>query len=121
MTDATMNLKTLIEKTPDADLLREMIHVYRDHMNHDMMVVNTYKEILDLDPENIEAIDALAELYEKLSAGCTPFTFEIAPDWQASRNARVTVLGICSSSRRSVSSASSVSPRVSPRLFAWPE
>ena len=24
MTDATMNLKTLIEKTPDADLLREM-------------------------------------------------------------------------------------------------
>jgi putative transposase len=25
MTDATMNLKTLIEKTPDADLLREMI------------------------------------------------------------------------------------------------
>ena len=25
MTDDTMNLKTLIEKTPDADLLREMI------------------------------------------------------------------------------------------------
>ncbi len=25
MTDTTMNLKTLIEKTPDADLLREMI------------------------------------------------------------------------------------------------
>jgi putative transposase len=25
MTDATMTLKTLIEKTPDADLLREMI------------------------------------------------------------------------------------------------
>ncbi len=49
------------------DLLREMIHVYRDHMNHDMMVVNTYKEILDIDPENIEAIDALAGLYEKLN------------------------------------------------------
>lgn len=49
------------------DLLREMIHVYRDHMNHDMMVVNTYKEILDIDPENLEAIDALAGLYDKLN------------------------------------------------------
>jgi hypothetical protein len=29
MTDATMHLKTLIEKTPDADLLREMVNLGR--------------------------------------------------------------------------------------------
>lgn len=49
------------------DLLHEAIFVYREKMNHDMMVVNTYKEILDIDPENLEAIDALIEMYEKLN------------------------------------------------------
>ena len=66
-------IKSEVASVPDddpaekIDLLREMIHVYRDHMNHDMMVVNTYKEILDIDPENLEAIDALAALYDKLN------------------------------------------------------
>ncbi len=49
------------------DLLHEAIRVYRDEMNHDMMVVNTYKEILDIDPENLEAIDALIEMYDKMN------------------------------------------------------
>jgi tetratricopeptide (TPR) repeat protein len=49
------------------DLLKEMVVVYRDEMQHDMMVVNTYKDILALDESNIEAIDALIGLYEKLN------------------------------------------------------
>ncbi len=49
------------------DILQEMIVVYRDHMNHDMMVVNTYKEILEIEPANMVALDALVELYDKLN------------------------------------------------------
>lgn len=49
------------------DILEEMVSVYRDHMNHDMMVVNTYKEILELEPANIPALDALVSLYDKLN------------------------------------------------------
>ncbi len=49
------------------DLLNEMVVVYRDEMQHDMMVVNTYKDILALDESNLEAIDALIGLYDKLN------------------------------------------------------
>ncbi len=49
------------------DLLHEAIRVYREEMNHDMMVVNTYKEILEIDPENLEAIDALIEMYDQMN------------------------------------------------------
>ncbi|MGM0556878.1 MAG: hypothetical protein ACQEVA_10915, partial [Myxococcota bacterium] len=49
------------------DLLHEAIRVYRDEMNHDMMVVNTYKEILEIEEDNLEAIDALIEMYDKMN------------------------------------------------------
>lgn len=49
------------------DVLQAMVVVYRDHMNHDMMVVNTYKEILEIEPANMVALDALVELYDKLN------------------------------------------------------
>jgi len=47
--------------------LLEAVRVYRDEMDHDMMVVNTYKEILELDPDNLEAVDSLIELYEEMN------------------------------------------------------
>ncbi|MEZ4459655.1 MAG: hypothetical protein R3E66_07960 [bacterium] len=49
------------------DILNAMVVVYRDEMNHDTMVVNTYKEILDIEPGNIAALDALVGLYDKLN------------------------------------------------------
>lgn len=49
------------------DVLEAMVRVYRDEMNHDMMVVNTYREILDIEPANMVALDALIELYDKLN------------------------------------------------------
>ncbi len=66
-------IKSEVAEVPDddpaekIDLLTEMVAVYRDHMNHDMMVVNTYKEILEIDETNLDAIDALVELYDKLN------------------------------------------------------
>jgi tetratricopeptide (TPR) repeat protein len=53
--------------TERVDWLLEAVRVYRDEMNHDMMVVNTYKEILEIDPENIEAVDSLVELYDEMN------------------------------------------------------
>jgi len=49
------------------DWLLEAVRIYRDEMDHDMMVVNTYKEILEIDPDNVEAVDALIDLYEEMN------------------------------------------------------
>lgn len=49
------------------DWLEEAVRVYRYEMDHDMMVVNTYKEILELDPDNIEAVESLIELYGEMN------------------------------------------------------
>ncbi len=49
------------------DWLLEAVRVYRDEMSHDMMVVNTYKEILEIDPENLEAVESLVELYDEMN------------------------------------------------------
>ncbi|MFB6262605.1 MAG: hypothetical protein ABEL76_03105, partial [Bradymonadaceae bacterium] len=49
------------------DWLEEAVRVYRDEMDHDMMVVNTYRDILEIDPENVAAVDALIDLYEEMN------------------------------------------------------
>lgn len=65
-------LKSELDGAPDdpveqIDILEAMVRVYRDEMSHDMMVVNTYKEILEIAPGNLDALDALVELYDKLN------------------------------------------------------
>ena len=66
-------LKGELEATPKEDtgrriaLMKEMVPVFRDKLSQDVMVINTYSSILDLDPTNQEAITALTELYEKLT------------------------------------------------------
>lgn len=48
------------------DLLLEAVRVYRDEMEHDMMVVNTYRDILELEPDNVAAVDRLIDKYEEM-------------------------------------------------------
>jgi len=47
-------------------VLKEMVAVYRDKLNLEVMVINTYNAIVSLDPGDSEAVDALMEMYEKL-------------------------------------------------------
>ncbi len=63
-------LKTEAEALPDDDIrgkiaiYQEIIEIYRDHLNLEMMVIRTYDAILKLDPENSEALDELTKVYE---------------------------------------------------------
>ncbi len=45
-------------------LMLEMIPIYRDHLRLEVMVVNTYTAILNLNPNHAEALSALAERYQ---------------------------------------------------------
>lgn len=60
-----------LELTPDDDvegkvaIFQRMIEIYRDQLNLEVMVVNTFNQILQVDPMNQEALDALQERYEK--------------------------------------------------------
>ena len=44
--------------------LRELLPIYRDELEHDAMVANTLSAIVELDPSDLEALDALADYYE---------------------------------------------------------
>ena len=41
-------------------VLFEMVEVYRDRLKLDVMVVNAFNQILTIQPDNLEAVDALA-------------------------------------------------------------
>ncbi|MGF1466213.1 MAG: hypothetical protein ACFCGT_08765 [Sandaracinaceae bacterium] len=45
-------------------LLRELVPIYRERLNLDVMVIQTFNQILELAPADPEALDALAETYE---------------------------------------------------------
>ena len=47
-------------------LLMEMIEIYRDRLKLDVMVVNAFNQILNIQPNNFEAADALAAQYEQM-------------------------------------------------------
>ena len=47
-------------------VLREMIEVYRDRLKLDVMVVNAFTQILNIQPTNFEAADELAAQYETM-------------------------------------------------------
>ncbi len=51
------------EKVP---LLNEMIEIYRDRLKLDVMVVNAFNQILTIQPNNTDAVDALAAQYEQM-------------------------------------------------------
>ncbi len=65
-------LKTEFDGVPEADverrvaLLRDQVVVYRDHLNMDVMVVNTYNAILKLKPSDSEALSSLSTKYETM-------------------------------------------------------
>ena len=48
-----------------AAMLRHLIPIYRDKLGLDVMVINTFNAILQLDPRDEEALDALASTYEE--------------------------------------------------------
>lgn len=45
-------------------ILREMVPIYRDRLQLDVMVINTYNALLQLVPDDREALEALASTYE---------------------------------------------------------
>jgi tetratricopeptide (TPR) repeat protein len=51
------------EKIP---VLFEMVEVYRDRLKLDVMVVNAFNQILTIQPDNLQAVDALARQYESM-------------------------------------------------------
>ena len=51
--------------TEKIELYLRMVEIYRDHLRLDVMVINSYNAILEIDPNNTDAIDALAERYEQ--------------------------------------------------------
>lgn len=48
------------------EILREMVRIYRDKMGLEPMVVQTYNAILTIAPDDLDALTALAQSYEKL-------------------------------------------------------
>jgi tetratricopeptide (TPR) repeat protein len=65
-------MKEEVERTPKHDVagrvsgLMEIVEIYRDRLKLDVMVINTYKSILELDPGNRRALDDLAAKYAEL-------------------------------------------------------
>ncbi|WP_428265392.1 tetratricopeptide repeat protein, partial [Haliangium sp.] len=65
-------LKDEIERLPEDDIpgrvagLMDVVEIYRDRLKLDVMVINTYKSILELDPANQRALDDLAGKYTEL-------------------------------------------------------
>jgi tetratricopeptide (TPR) repeat protein len=57
------NWSTPEDKIP---VLFEMIEVYRDRLKLDVMVVNAFNQILNIQPTNFQAADALASQYEAM-------------------------------------------------------
>ena len=51
------------EKIP---VLFEMVEVYRDRLKLDVMVVNAFNQILTIQPDNLQAVDALSGQYEAM-------------------------------------------------------
>jgi cytochrome c-type biogenesis protein CcmH/NrfF len=48
------------------EILRRMVEIYRDRLNLEPMVVQTYNAVLALEPADLVALVALAASYEKL-------------------------------------------------------
>ena len=65
-------LKAELEALPEEqvdekiELLMEVVGIYRDHLKLDVMVINTYNAILDLQPDHTEALTSLTEKYEAM-------------------------------------------------------
>lgn len=53
-------------KEQRVERLLEVVAIYRDRLNLDVMVINTYNTILALVPDHHGALDALAQKYEQL-------------------------------------------------------
>lgn len=66
-------LKTELDDIDDADVdakvakYQEMAHIYQNELSLELMVIRVYQSILELAPDNIEAIESLMATYE--SAG----------------------------------------------------
>ncbi len=64
-------LRTELDAIPESDedarvaVILEMIDIYRDRLNHDVMVATLYAQIVKIDPTNEDALDQLAAQYEK--------------------------------------------------------
>ncbi len=52
---------------PQVEVYRQMIAIYRDQLGLPVMVINTYNQILQVDPQNGEALDALEQKYRESS------------------------------------------------------
>ncbi|MFO0695524.1 MAG: tetratricopeptide repeat protein [Polyangiales bacterium] len=54
------------EKDRKVEVLRELVGVYRENMRLDVMVINTYNAILQVKPDDAEALDQLSRTFEAM-------------------------------------------------------
>src|SRR5262249_37126768 len=54
------------KKEARVERLLDVVAIYRDRLNLDVMVINTYNNVLALVPDHAGALDALAQKYEQL-------------------------------------------------------
>ncbi|HEX4458684.1 MAG TPA: tetratricopeptide repeat protein, partial [Polyangia bacterium] len=84
-------LKEGVEALPKDDVdgrvgrLMEVVAIYRDKLNLDVMVINTFNHILTLKPDHRDALAALAGKYESLGRwndliGVLQRTVDVSPD-----------------------------------------
>ncbi len=65
-------LKSMLEHVPSEDkeqqlsVLTELLSLYRDRLRSDVMVANVYNAILQIAPEDVEALSGLAGAYERM-------------------------------------------------------
>ncbi len=55
------------ETEQKVELLQRVVGIYRDKMNAVTKVISTYQAILEIDPKNMEVMDALREMYASMN------------------------------------------------------
>ncbi|MFT4704961.1 MAG: tetratricopeptide (TPR) repeat protein, partial [Bradymonadia bacterium] len=65
--DALKSLAPQVDEAGQRILYRELVDVYRDHLNQPMAVMQSLQKLSDADPDNVGVLDELAEMLEEVN------------------------------------------------------